>query len=261
MTPAFTNSAGRASSPVLRIGGGVCSLVPRRHQNSAWHSPNDRGDCSPGTSLNLPGGLRRPAFSPLSGGVTFFACPCQFRLVRLGSDPSHHPSAVTHSRRGGRGFRCLQRLTMRREPGATGRETEPALQFAAPGDETPRHLSPLSGGQRPHKTDRAHGPQRLTGNARGGAGFPNAEPVANAEPRWRGSLASRVIAGENPRGPASGIVPVPMTVAFDPSGVVPDRRGCGPVQLAEPPRAALVNPQTAAPETECATFQTQGAAA
>lgn len=31
---------------------------------------------------------------PRSGGVTFFAYPCQFRLVRLGSDPSLHPSAV-----------------------------------------------------------------------------------------------------------------------------------------------------------------------
>lgn len=32
-------------------------------------------------------------FSPLSAGVTFFAYPCQFRLVRLGSDPSRLLSA------------------------------------------------------------------------------------------------------------------------------------------------------------------------
>ena len=165
------NSAGRASSPVLRIGGGVCSLVPRRHQNSAGHAPNGRGDCSPGTSLNLPGGSRRPAFSPLSGG------------------------------------------------------------------------------QRPHKTDRAHGPQRLTGNARGGAGLPSAAPTWCSE-------------GEMPT--ATGTQDRPfMRPAFDPSGMSPDRRGCGPVQLAEPPRADLVNPQTAAlgPREDCATARVPRAAA
>jgi hypothetical protein len=52
------------------------------------------------------GGTKRPRTLPLSAGVTFFACPCQFRLVRLGSDPSRLPSAAPvalthHSQRNG----------------------------------------------------------------------------------------------------------------------------------------------------------------
>lgn len=79
--------------------------------------------------LDCPGGAAAAGgFSPLSGGVTFFAYPCQFRLVRLGSDPSRLPSAARSSQ-GGRGCQCLQRLCHaertgrepRARPAVTGR--------------------------------------------------------------------------------------------------------------------------------------------
>ena len=80
------------------------------------------------------------------------------------------------------------------------------------------------------------------------AAAPSAETGANADHRRRASCGSRVIAGEKPRGPASGPVPVSMTVALDlsaalllasalprlahagrgaRSGMVPDAAACG----------------------------------
>jgi len=86
----------------------------------------------------------------------------------------------------------------------------------------------------------------LSGQRPGAA--PSAETGANADHRRRASCGSRVIAGEKPRGPASGPVPVSMTVALDlsaalllasalprlahagrgaRSGMVPDAAACG----------------------------------
>lgn len=135
----FDRSLAVVASATARVSPrSLASMPGARDAGSAW-SPNPSAEKPSSQGLDMGAartqGINRRRgtasprpFQPLSGGVTFFAYPCQSRLVRLGSDPSRLPSAA-RSIQGGRGCQCLQRLCHaertgrepRARPAVTGR--------------------------------------------------------------------------------------------------------------------------------------------